>query len=167
MKITYQLTKDDYRHGLIAWRNMRLSTRWSFRIFEIGSCLLIVFSVILIVLHPASSNLTSQIEGIGIGAVWLFFIWGYPWVSARRQFRSTPSAQQPMTIEATDSGLHIQSVHADSQVAWSTYVGWKEEKSVFIILPQPRIYVPIPKRAFSIEQLAEFREILRRNVGKK
>jgi len=69
-----------------------------------------------------------------------------------------------MTIEPSDAGLHIQSAHADSKVAWSAYVAWGENKTVFVILPQPRIYVPIPKRAFSAEQLSEFREILRRNI---
>jgi len=69
-----------------------------------------------------------------------------------------------MTIEATGAGLEIHSVHADSKVAWSAYMAWGENKTVFVILPQPRIYVPIPKRAFTPEQLNEFRELLRRNI---
>jgi hypothetical protein len=69
-----------------------------------------------------------------------------------------------MTIEASDAGLRVHSVHADSQVAWSTYVTWGENKQVFVVLPQPRISLPIPKRAFTAEQLVEFREMLRRNI---
>lgn len=65
----------------------------------------------------------------------------------------------------TDSGMHIRSPHYDSQVGWSTYIGWAENASVFALFPQPRIYVPIPKRALTAEQLDEFREILHRNVG--
>lgn len=61
----------------------------------------------------------------------------------------------------------MRSEHYDSQVKWSTYIGWSEGKSVFVLLPQPRIYIPIPKRAFSEQQLAEFREILRRNIAAK
>jgi hypothetical protein len=43
----------------------------------------------------------------------------------------------------------------------------EKQKSVFVIMPQPRLYIAIPKRAFSEEQISEFRELLRRNVGKK
>jgi len=99
-----------------------------------------------------------------MSVVWLALILGNPWLAARMQFRRMPSAQGLMTVAISESGLHIRTQHGDSQVAWSAYIGWGEEKSVFVILPQPRIYVPIPKRAFTAEQLAEFRETLRRNV---
>lgn len=72
-----------------------------------------------------------------------------------------------MTVEASDEGLVVQTAHGNSKVSWSAYVAWAEGKSVFVILPQPRIYIPIPKRAFSNEQLDQFREILRRNIGRK
>ena len=58
----------------------------------------------------------------------------------------------------------MRSRHADSQIAWSTFIDWREEKSVFVVFPQPRAYVPIPKRAFTDQQQVEFRETLRRNI---
>jgi hypothetical protein len=70
-------------------------------------------------------------------------------------------------MEASNSGLHVRSEHYDARLNWSTYIGWAEGESVFVLFPQPRIYVPIPKRAFSTEQLGQFREILRRNIGTK
>lgn len=73
-------------------------------------------------------------------------------------------AQSPITLEASETGLQFQNAHADSKVAWSAYVGWGEGKSVFVILPQPRIYITIPKRAFTAEQESEFREMLRHNI---
>ena len=72
-----------------------------------------------------------------------------------------------MTVEASDSGLEVHTAHADSKASWSAYIDWAENKSVFVILPQPRLYIPIPKRAFNDQQLAEFREMLRRNLVKK
>jgi hypothetical protein len=36
-----------------------------------------------------------------------------------------------------------------------------------VILPQARIYMTIPKRAFSEEQVGEFRDMLRRNINRK
>jgi len=73
-------------------------------------------------------------------------------------------AQSPITVDIAESGLRFHSAHADSNVAWSAYVGWAESKSVFVIMPQPRIYVTIPKRAFEDEQVGEFRETLRCNI---
>lgn len=124
--------------------------------------LLFVLSVFQ--LSFASVKFVSVLPGIVLSVGDLVFIWAGPSLSARRQFRNTPSAHDPMTIEASHSGLQIHSVHADSQVAWSTYVAWGENKSVFVVLPQPRISLPIPKRAFTAEQLVEFRELLGRNI---
>jgi hypothetical protein len=34
-------------------------------------------------------------------------------------------------------------------------------------MPQPRAYIAIPKRAFAADQIGEFREMLRSNIGTK
>ncbi len=73
-------------------------------------------------------------------------------------------AESPITLDSSETGLQFHSAHADSKVSWSAYVGWGESKSVFVIMPQPRIYIVIPKRAFSEGQVGEFRELLRRNI---
>ena len=73
-------------------------------------------------------------------------------------------AQSPISLEASEQGLAFHGPHADSKVAWSAYVGWGEGKSFFVLLPQTRVYITIPKRAFTEEQQSEFREMLRRNV---
>jgi hypothetical protein len=87
-----------------------------------------------------------------------------PGFYSRRQFRNNPLAQSPITLFVSEQGLEFHNVHADSKLAWSAYMAWGEVKSVFIIMPQPRAYVPIPKRAFSSDQQSEFRELLRRNI---
>jgi len=104
---------------------------------------------------------------MGIALMWTLAVLVAPRFQAKMQFRRMPSAHTPTTMTISHSGMHIRSQHYDSQVAWSTYIGWSEANSVFVLFPQPRIYVPVPKRAFTEEQLAEFREILRRNVSKK
>jgi hypothetical protein len=60
-------------------------------------------------------------------------------------------AQSAITLDVSERGFEFHNAHADSRVAWSAYVGWGEAKSVFVILPQPRAYITIPKRAFSNE----------------
>lgn len=161
MQVTFQLTAEDYRQGFLAWRDLHAWRRWGTRaaaaFFGLG------FVVFVIQLF-AGGRILEVWPGLAASAGFLIVIFGSPSFTARRQFRTTPTAHDPMTIEASDAGLQIHSVHADSQVAWSAYMAWGEYKSVFVILPQPRIYVPIPKRAFTAEQLVEFRELLGRNI---
>jgi hypothetical protein len=124
----------------------------------------LIFLVSVVQMFAAPAHFVTGLPGLVFSVAALLFIWAGPSLSGRRQFRNTPSAHDPMTVEASASGLQIHSIHADSQVAWSAYMAWGEYKSVFVILPQPRIFVPIPKRAFTSEQLAEFRELLSRNI---
>ena len=167
MQVTFQLTPEDYRHGLLARRNFRTSTRWFIRGAWLVVCLLLLISIAQLTANPISVALGTVTPAIIIAVCWtVFLLWG-PGLSARRQFKNSPSAQGPTTIEVSESGLHLQSSNVDSNVAWSAYFGWTEDKSVFVLMPQPRICFPIPKRAFSSEQIEHFRDILRRNIGKK
>jgi hypothetical protein len=69
-----------------------------------------------------------------------------------------------MNLEVSDSGLHLQSVAEDSRITWSAFVGWSETNTVFALFPSPRTSFPIPKRAFTAAQLAEFHDYLLRNI---
>ena len=88
--------------------------------------LMLLASVVLPLVRPSPEMLRIWSPIFAIGIVWFAFMLGAPWLSARRQFRNTPTAHSPFTIEASDAGLQIQSAHADSKVAWSAYVGWGE-----------------------------------------
>jgi YcxB-like protein len=162
MEVSYQLTEADYRHGLAAWRTSSTWRRWIYRFGIAVLVALVAGSAGLMMWNPKLGQLWLPVFGIGL--LCLLLIWVGPKLQARVQFRRMPSAQIPMTVIATDSGMQIRSSHYDSQVSWSTYIGWAEDVSVFVLFPQPRIYVPIPKRAFTSEQLDEFRELLRRNI---
>lgn len=126
-----------------------------------------VFGLVLLVWNPSLELRYFSLFALGMPIVGFFVMWIGPRINARLQYRRMPSAQTPMTMSVSDSGMHVQSKHYDSRVNWSTYIGWAEGESVFVLFPQPRIYVPIPKRAFSCEQLAQFREIPQRNIVKQ
>ena len=164
---TFQLTAADYYHGLLVWRGLRWWRRWLIRCAYVVVALTIPVAILLVCLRPNLESFKSSGEILGFAAVWFGFMLGGPWISSKRQFAGTPSAQSPMTVEASDDGMEVQTAHANSKLSWSAYIAWAEGKSVFVVLPQPRIYIPIPKRALSNEQIDQFREILRRNVGSK
>jgi YcxB-like protein len=162
MQITYQLTADDYRDGMFAWRNLSPWRRWAVRICLAVATLAIGVCVLSSFIAPKAVGTWAPLGVLSMFWV-LFLLFGHRF-SAKRQFRNLPSAQHPMTVDVSDFGLRVRSVQADSSMAWSGYMAWGEGKSVFVILPQPRIYVPIPKRAFTAEHQDEFRELLRKNI---
>jgi len=164
MEVTHQLTADDFRQGMKAWRTRSRWRRWNYWFGFAVMVPILIASAILLAAYPHSAFRQTFLIGLGAALIWLASIWTGPWLSAFLQFRRMPSAQDPTTVAVSDSGLRVQSRHGDSQVAWSSYIGWSENKSVFVLFPQPRIYLPIPKRAFTEPQQTEFREILCRNT---
>ena len=99
-----------------------------------------------------------------LGAMWLILLWVTPYFWARSHLRGSPSAKGPVTLIVSETGLHMRTQHVDSSMEWSTFVKWVEEKQVVALLTSPKSFVTIPKRAFEPNQLAEFRELLRRKV---
>jgi hypothetical protein len=164
VRITFQLTAEDYYWGLLAWLNLKAWRRWLLRCAYFLMSLSIPVGMLLAFVRPDPKTIKTSAAILGFAALWFIYMWTAPRFSGRRQFRGSPSAQSRMTIDASDAGLAVHSAYGESQVSWSAYIAWAEAKSIFVILPQPRIYVPIPKRAFTAEQLNEFRELLRRNV---
>jgi hypothetical protein len=165
--VNFQATVDDYFQGYLAWRALPAWRRWLVRFAYVGLAMFTLLFVAVLFLDHRPSTIQNSIVGTLCTVLGLVFLWQGPRFSSSRQFRNTPSAQSPVTLDISEAGMETQSVHGASKASWSTYVAWAEAKSLFVILPQPRIYIPIPKRAFSEEQIVEFREILRRNIVRK
>src|SRR6267154_2711419 len=167
MEVNYQLTADDFRGAIKASRSRSAFLRWSYRL-SLGIVIL-AFGVgaTLFVIDPHNSALQNLAPLYILLILWIFWFAGTPYLSSRYQFRSSPSAKTPITFTVTDEGLHFHSQQTDSKVDWSAYINWVEEKATFALFPHPRIFIVIPKRAFSGDQLIEFRELLRQKVKQK
>jgi hypothetical protein len=164
MQVTYQLTPEDFYRGCLAWRDQRKWRKWLrwFAYFVVAAAVFTSLLTLLFAQSPATNPVASG--GVAFGAVWFAWMLLAPKFLSKRQFRNHPMAQSPITLDSSETGLQFHSAHADSKVAWSAYVAWGESKSVFVIMPQPRIYIVIPKRAFAEGHDREFREMLRRNI---
>lgn len=138
MEVTYQLTADDFQRELPCSQ-----------------------------LNPHGIALRNLAPLYVLLILWIVWFFGAPYISARSQFRGSPSAKSPMSLTTADEGLHFRSQQTDSKVDCSAYVNWVEGKAIFAIFPHPRIFIVIPKRAFSSDQLIEFRELLRQKIKRK
>jgi hypothetical protein len=165
MHITYELTAEDYRHALIAYRNSSFLRRWMI-------VFLALFFALLVVIQGYLASATSHqpwlrwslLLTVMIIAMLLWLQWGALYANARRQFWNTPSSQERIALDVQDTGLHFRSASTDGTVSWKRYIKWIEEKHVFVLFSSPLIFVIVPKRAFAAEQLLAFRETLRQKI---
>jgi hypothetical protein len=164
MEVNYQLTVDDFRRAIKVYRTRTPFLRWTVR-FGIGFAILVLATgVILLILAPHGGAFQNLMPLCILFMFWITIMWASPYLSARSQFRGSPSAKAPITLDVSDAGLQFRSQHTDSKVDWSAYVKWLEEKAIFAIFPNPRVFIVIPKRAFTVDQVSEFRELLRQHV---
>jgi hypothetical protein len=167
MEVNYQLTVDDYLRAIKASRNRNAFFRWLYRL-SLG-IVIVAFGVgaTLFTIDPHSRALRNLAPLYIFLILWIVWFYGAPYLSARSQFRGSPSAKTPITLIAAEEGLHFRSRQTDSKVDWSAYVNWIEEKTIFALFPHPKIFIVIPKRVFSADQLVQFRELLRQKVKQK
>ena len=167
MEVTYQLTVDDYHRAIKAYRTRTAFLRWMFRAGVGVMVLAFSAGILLFVLEPHGNAIKNLLPLLVVCALWSFSLWAAPHLSARRQFRGSPSANNPVTLEASDAGLHFRTAHSDSRGDWTAYVRWLEEERVFAVFPNSRIFIAIPKRAFTADQVSEFRELLREKIKRQ
>jgi len=164
MEVSYQLTVDDFRRAIKAYRTRTPFLRWTVRVGIGFAILVLATGVTLLILEPHGDAFRNLIPLYILFSLWTLAFWGAPYLSARSQFRGSRAAKAPMTLDVTDAGLQFRSQHTDSKVDWSAYVKWLEEKTIFALFPNPKIFIVIPKRAFTVDQVSEFRELLRQHV---
>jgi predicted membrane channel-forming protein YqfA (hemolysin III family) len=167
MEVTYQLAADDFYDASNAHRKSKLITRWGFRAGIVLAVLLLAFAAVVFMMFPDSPSSHELRLLFVLGLIWLLCVAMSPLLrrwALRRQFRGSPSAQSPITLRVSDDGLHFHSNHMDGKVAWSSFVKWHEGKSVFALMSSPVIFHAVPKRAFTPEALAQFRETLRQRI---
>lgn len=162
MRVEYRLTSDDFWQCTVAWRKARAWRKWAFRVLPVF-CLLLLGLTSLSVWENRQYRTSSPV--LVAGAFLMIYAWGRPRLNARKNGGS--ASRDPVSMQVSDAGLHFASAREDSLISWSAFTGWAEGNSVFALFSSAHTSVPIPKRAFSNEQLDRFREILRRNVGRK
>ena len=164
MEVNYQLTIDDFRRAIRAYRTRTPFLRWTVRLGVGFTVLVLATGATGLILAPHSDAFRNLIPLYIVFILWTIIFWASPYRSARSQFRGSRAAKALITLNVTDAGLQFRSQHTDSKVDWSAYVKWLEEKTIFALFPNPKIFIVIPKRAFTVNQVSEFRELLREHV---
>jgi hypothetical protein len=88
----------------------------------------------------------------------------YKW-KIRRFFRDQKLPVE-RTLQAQDSGISIVRTDgaAESRLSWSVLDKAVESDGAFILIPNLRTFIPVPKRVMTPEQQDEFRALVAAHV---
>jgi hypothetical protein len=89
-----------------------------------------------------------------------------PWLITKRVFGKQPSLQGPRTLLLDTAGVHLRWTSGTTDLEWSNFARRLEDKNLFLLYTSPVFFTVVPKRAFTPEQLSEFRTILAQNIAK-
>jgi hypothetical protein len=163
MEVTYQLTAADYVQAQKACRRKNALIKWSWRLMIAFVVVFVLIAIIGIANTPADKR-PSSIPLILLIAFWVYFFAAYPRIAARRNFQRMPSAQGTQTLQADHDGVRIRSSCSDWNLSWPAIVRNVELADDFLIFTSPSFVIPIPKRAFTPDQLTEFRTLLHEKI---
>jgi hypothetical protein len=164
VEITYELTQQDVFDSMIAHRNRTPFAKWRFRVMLLVALLAGAVGVFLIFAQPTSGLTLNAMILVAVAVLWACCKLAAPWWAARNQFRKQPSAQGPRTLSLDSTGMRWQWDGGTSDIAWKNVIRYLEGTSGFLLYTSPVMFVTIPKRALSAEQLVAFRALLTEHV---
>ncbi len=82
----------------------------------------------------------------------------------RRDFLRHPNFARAERAQIDEAGLRVESEVGSSNTNWAAYIQWHETQNLFLLYLGARSVQVIPKRAFSSEQLVEFRRLVREKL---
>jgi hypothetical protein len=156
----FELSQEDYKE-IVKYHLRRRSARLIANIILIISGSVVGAGAILMTF---SGETTSAIF---YAFVCLVFV-GTPILAPRLSVRSlqrTPFYQGKVRIQVNDSGTRFEYVTGDSNTQWSGYIRFLETKNLFMLYVSKVMFRPIPKRALSLEQVSELREVLQKKIA--
>ena len=156
MEVQYQRTFSDYQET-VAVRRIRSLDRKV--VFVLAFCLIYILGMIVLMSFGLSQALASVaiIGGtILLGSVWsaVFHVW------LKHDFRRHPNLALPESVRIDDIGLHAESEEPTGTTKWQAYSKFRETQNLFLLYLGPRLVQALPKRAFSVEQLEQFRRLV-------
>jgi hypothetical protein len=141
-----------------------VATRW------IVSALGLLLILTLLLLPFAVKNIPGEIAfGLLVVLPFAVFMVILPWYS--RPVRTAKGLYQrawfkTQTVVIADHGIQFTTLHDETSIDWAGFHRYTETPSQFQLFMGMVVYI-LPKRAFTDEQIALFRVLLDRNIGKE
>jgi hypothetical protein len=166
MEITYELTKSDFLDAVKAHRNRSAFSKWFPRTFAGIAFVVTGVGLFQLISRPDNQTLSNFAPVFVLAAVWAALVWGGPWLMAQRLYGKQPSRQGPRTMFLDTAGVHLRWSGGTSDLGWNNFTRQLEGNHHFLLYTSPILFTIVPKRAFTGEQLSEFRTVLTENIPK-
>jgi hypothetical protein len=164
MQVTYELTQKDFLDSFIAHRNRSALRKWSLRLVVGIVFVFAAVGLLALVVRPNPQSLLNFGPALALAAGWTILFWATPRLAARKQFTKQPGAQGQKTLLLDPLGLHWRWNGGSADVEWKHFIRILEGQSQFLLYLSPACFNIVPKRAFTAEQLSEFRALLAQNL---
>ncbi|MDP9263011.1 MAG: YcxB family protein [Acidobacteriota bacterium] len=168
MEVQYEYTVDDFIEAQISAVRIIPQLRRVQRLaLLVGLAILVSLPVVL---------LTGARISYSDPRLWIFPAMGLYMVLTttllrplllRRQFRQNPHIAGRHSARFGEEGIQLAGPESRSEMAWAAIDRFTESKNLFVLVHFPKMIYLFPKRAFTPEQLAEFRELLLRKLPTK
>ena len=168
MEIRFEYTAGDFAEVQIAATKLVPALRRSQRLpLLVGTMILVSLPVVL-----ATGGHISYLDP----RIWIVPALGLYMVLAatvlrpfllKRHFRKNPHIAGTYSAKLSVESIQYIGPESRSEMSWSAIDCYAESKNVFALVRLPNVVQMLPKRAFTPEQLAEFRELLRNKLPSK
>ena len=164
MQISYELSERDFVEGSRIHRDRTAFSRWSRRVFIAIIILAGCAFCVTVIMDPAERTPSTLLPMCVLVVFWIAIVWRFPQWSMRRQFRKQPAAHGPRAVTLGPDGAHWRWDGGSADVAWKNYIRWIEGTNQILLYTSPACFGVLPTRGLQPAQLAELRDVLKRNI---
>jgi len=163
MHVDYEISENDDLDGQrLAIKNSSVRmVRWMPFVLPCFGALGVVFLVHGILTQGFSVSVLP-------GMVFALFFLSIPlWskLTQKNHYAKSNALHGRLTLDVDDSGIHFGGPITSAQIAWAYFGKFFEDERVFVLYQKNQaIFHMVPKRAFSADQVAGFRQYLQQNV---
>ena len=157
--VSYVLTADLLNAANEAHRGHMLRTPYRWAMNGMMS-LLIMIGLVALITGPVVFGLAV----ITIGGLWFFG----PMIrrsNVNRHFRTRTDQDVKVEWFIDEEGVTIRTPNADSSCRWSNYTKFIENREIYLLYMNNKMFHVAPKVAFAPEDLDEFAQIVRSKIG--
>ena len=142
-------------------------SRWIAR--ALGA-VLVVFSISRVVIHGMSDSRAALPMSVfiilGVGTV-LIIYWPLVRLNWMLCYEKTRSNNGERTLEFSDHGIRTQTSVSRGEIEWSGIRSFAEDQNSFLLYLASAIFLPIPKRSCTADQIDELRTLFQQRVPQK
>ncbi len=141
--------------------------------------IVILIFIILLLLNPFKFLAVFSQPKNYLVFVFVFLILGFLWLIRRnklgffqkrnlaKQINSSPVLSKPQIITLDEEGFSGENEFGSGNLRWNAMIEVTETEEDFYFFRSPKFAQFVPKRFFTNEQIAQIRELAKRNLGDK